>query len=230
MWVRLAACLVWALLSLSAVYWSFKLFVRPGPVPSHALPVAVDQAARGDPLRLFASPAPQVAAPVAPQAASRFKLVGVMAPRTPDPAAPSGLALIAVDGKPARAYQVGARVDGEWVLQSVSPRSASLGPQGGAVVAQLEVPALPGPATGTLPSAAQDLGGSPPPPAVLSPDAGGPPPGMAPPPGGARPPLPGASLSPSGVPPRTPGQGPRARGIPNQQSQGSKAANTAAAR
>ena len=60
MWVRLTACLVWAILALSAVYWSFKLLVRPSGMPAHALLVATDQAARGDPLRLFAAP-PQLA-------------------------------------------------------------------------------------------------------------------------------------------------------------------------
>jgi general secretion pathway protein C len=158
MWVRLTACLVWAILAMSAVYWSFKLLVRPSGMPPHALLVATDQAARGDPLRLFAAPAQLVAAPIAPQASSRFKLLGVMAPKAAaaEGAPAHGLALIAVDGKPARAFPVGARVDGEWVLQSVSARTASIGPEGGAVVAQLEVPALPGPAMGSLPGLPAD--------------------------------------------------------------------------
>jgi len=158
MWVRLTACLVWAILALSAVYWSFKLLVRPSGMPAHALLVATDQAARGDPLRLFAAPPQLAAAPVVPQASSRFKLLGVMAPKAPvDEGVPAhGLALIAVDGKPARAFPVGSRVDGEWVLQSVSARTASIGPEGGAVVARLEVPALPGPAMGSLPALPAD--------------------------------------------------------------------------
>jgi general secretion pathway protein C len=158
MWVRLTACLVWAILAMSAVYWSFKLLVRPSGMPPHALLVATDQAARGDPLRLFAAPAQLAAAPIAPQASSRFRLLGVMAPKVAaaEGAPAHGLALIAVDGKPARAFPVGAHVDGEWVLQSVSARTASIGPEGGAVVAQLEVPALPGPAMGSLPSLPAD--------------------------------------------------------------------------
>lgn len=84
--------------------------------------------------------------------ASRFRLAGVMAPKAKQPAT-HGVALIAVDGKPARAYRVGGRVDGEWVLQTVALRSASIGlPQGPPVVV-LELPALPPPATGTLPPA-----------------------------------------------------------------------------
>lgn len=158
MLVRLTACLVWAILAMSAVYWSFKLLVRPGGMPPYTLLVATDQAARGDPLRLFAAPAQLAAAPLAPQASSRFRLLGVMAPKVAaaEGAPAQGLALIAVDGKPARAFPVGARVDGEWVLQSVSARTASIGPEGGAVVAQLEVPALPGPAMGSLPGLPAD--------------------------------------------------------------------------
>jgi general secretion pathway protein C len=172
------------MLALSAVFWAFKLLVRPGAVPAHALPVAVEQAARGDPLRLFASPPAAAAVAVVPQASSRFKLLGVMAPNPPDDATPGGLALIAVDGKPARAYQVGAVVDGEWVLQSVSARTASIGPEGGAAAAQLEVPALPSAATGTLPPVGQDQVTSvPPPPPRVAPAAPPPRPG----PGGPRP-------------------------------------------
>jgi general secretion pathway protein C len=55
-----------------------------------------------------------------------------------------------MDGKPARAYRVGADLDGGWVLQAVGQRSASLGPAGAAPAVQLELPALPTPATGTL--------------------------------------------------------------------------------
>jgi general secretion pathway protein C len=185
------------MLALSAVFWAFKLLVRPGAVPAHALPVAVEQAARGDPLRLFASAPAAAAAVEVPQASSRFKLLGVMAPNPPDDSAPGGLALIAVDGKPARAYQVGALVDGEWVLQSVSARTASIGPEGGAAAAQLEVPPLPAAATGTLPPPGQDqVISAPPPPPRVAPAA--PRPGL----GGQRPrgnPNPGGAAGKGGL-------------------------------
>lgn len=201
MWVRLSACLVWAILALSAVYWTFKLLVRPEGLPPHALLVTTDQAARGDPLRLFSTPVVVAAAPVVPEASSRFKLLGVMAPKgaaSAPPVAGSGLALIAVDGKPARAFPVGAKVDGEWVLQAVSARSASLGPVGGAAAARLEVPALPSAATGTLPAVPGDAvqrTGDPVPaaarPAVSPPVPSGaippPRPGLPAPPPGSRP-------------------------------------------
>ncbi len=66
--------------------------------------------------------APAAATPVA-SASSRFSLVGVVAG-----ASRTGTALIAVDGKPAKPYRVGAAVDTGYVLQSVGPRTAMLAP------------------------------------------------------------------------------------------------------
>jgi general secretion pathway protein C len=61
--------------------------------------------------------------------------------------------LIAVDGKPPRAFAVGAKLDTDLVLQSVGLRTASLGSaQSGTRSVLLELPALPPPATGTLPA------------------------------------------------------------------------------
>jgi general secretion pathway protein C len=66
---------------------------------------------------------PVAAGPVAQVAslASRFSLLGVVSERDHE-----GGALIAVDGKPARPYHVGAAVDEGLVLQSVQPRQAVL--------------------------------------------------------------------------------------------------------
>ena len=68
-----------------------------------------------------------------------------MAPKgRPDAAASGqGVALIAVDGKPAKAFGVGARLDSDLVLQSVSLRTASIGPAQGAASVKLELPPLP---------------------------------------------------------------------------------------
>ena len=77
----------------------------------------------------------------------RFKLIGVVAPRS-TAARAEGLALIALDDKPARAYRVGAVVDGDMVLQTVHSRGATLGPRGQAAQVDLALPALPPPATG----------------------------------------------------------------------------------
>jgi hypothetical protein len=62
-----------------------------------------------------------------------------------------GLALIAVDGKPPKPYAVGAHLDSDLVLQSVSLRTASLGSAQGAHSVLLELPALAPPNSGVLP-------------------------------------------------------------------------------
>jgi general secretion pathway protein C len=64
-----------------------------------------------------------------------------------------GVALIAIDGSPAKAYPVGATVWGELQLQSVHQRGAALGPRGQPASVTLELAALPPAATGSLPPA-----------------------------------------------------------------------------
>jgi general secretion pathway protein C len=64
------------------------------------------------------------------------------------------LALIAVDGKPARGFKVGAAVDGEIVLQSVHPRGAALGSRDAPPQVRLELPPLPAAATSNRPPGA----------------------------------------------------------------------------
>jgi general secretion pathway protein C len=96
----------------------------------------------------------------APQPApdARFQLIGVVSPRGPS-SSREGLALIAVDGKPAKAFRIGAAVTGDTVLQAVRQRGATLGPRGGAAQVALELAAPPAAATGTLPSIGGDGGG-----------------------------------------------------------------------
>jgi general secretion pathway protein C len=153
MTARLLAFLVWGALAATAMFWGLRLGGSSPAMPKHALAVSAAVPARGDLTRVLgAEPPPTAAAPVeaAPQAASRFRLVGLMAPRS---GGREGIALLQVDGKPARPYRVGALVDGDWVLQSVQPRSIALGPRGGAEALRLELPPLPVAATGTLPPA-----------------------------------------------------------------------------
>jgi general secretion pathway protein C len=162
---RLSAFFVWALVAASAVFWGLRLLVTPPAAPAHTLAVADGAPARVDLTRLFGAPAVATSASTqAPAASSRFQLVGVMAPKVPDE---HGIALLAVDGKLPRPYRVGATIDGELVLQSVSLRTASIGPARGAPVVVLEVPPLPVAATGSLP-----------PPASFAPPAAGPVPPM----------------------------------------------------
>lgn len=163
--VRLVAFVIWAAVAASAMFWVLRLSASSPKAPLHTVAVSAAAAPRGDLARLFGADA---AAPVSGEAvaaesplSSRFKLLGVAAPRQGGDR--TGLALIAVDGKPARGYAVGAAVDGELVLQSVHARGARLGATGAAPQVTLELPALPPPATGSLPPAAGSAGAAPPP-------------------------------------------------------------------
>lgn len=169
MTARLIAFVIWAAVAASAMFWALRLAVTSPAAPAHT--VAVDGAAapRGDLARLFGATgagdtqSPALAAESG--LAARFRLLGVAAPRQGGDR--NGLALIAVDGKPARSYAVGAVVDGDLVLQSVYQRGARLGARGAAVQVALDLPALLAPATGSLAPAPQ-LGGA----APELPDAG----------------------------------------------------------
>lgn len=140
---------LWAAVAASAVYWGLKLFVPAVQAPAHTSVAVAEASPRGDLSRLFgAEAAPVAAAEVAEEPESdRFELIGVVAPREGG-GAREGLALIAVDGKPPRAYRVGAVVDGDMVLHGVGRRSASLGPSGGAANITLDIPPPPPAATG----------------------------------------------------------------------------------
>ena len=144
---------LWALVAGSAFFWGLRLFVQAPSAPPGTLVVQPGGDVRGDLTRLFGSdaPPPVEQAEVVVAADPRFTLVGVVSPRNPA-AAREGVALIAIDGNPARAYRVGTVVDGNTVLQAVSARGAELGPRGGPAAMALELPPLPPPATGTLPS------------------------------------------------------------------------------
>jgi general secretion pathway protein C len=202
---RLAAFVVWALVAATAVFWGLRLFVRAPAAPAYAVAVGDASAVRADLSRVLGSAPVAVASTVAaPEVSSRFKLLGIMAPKGPAAAdSQSGVALIAVDGKPPKAFIVGSRLDDQLVLQSVSLRTASIGPAQGAASVRLELPALPSAATGTLPPVSNSNNPAPP---------------FAPPTGQPVPQRPG-------VMPQIPGQGPMVSPAPMQappapQSQG----------
>ena len=159
MWVRTVTLLVWAAVAASALFWGLKLWVKPVPTPVQAQVAQTGAAVRGDLSRLLGVDAPppvaQAAAEPAPDA--RFNLLGVVSPRA-SRAAGEAVALIAVDGKPAKAYRIGAVVDGSHVLQSVSARGANLGPRGGASVIALNIEPPAAAATGQLPPAMSQPG------------------------------------------------------------------------
>jgi general secretion pathway protein C len=155
MLARLSAFVIWALVAATAVFWGLRLFVRAPAMPTYAVAVGDAAAVRGDLTRLLgAAPVTAEAAAQPAEASARFRLTGIVAPRAaPAGRAPSsyGVALIAVDGKMPKAYAVGAHIDGDLVLQSVSLRTASISSGQGAPTVTLELPRLADAATGTLP-------------------------------------------------------------------------------
>lgn len=163
---------VWALAAGSALFWGFKVLVKAPAAPPHTQTAQAATATRGDLSRLLGADAPTPAAAEAPPPAeaSRFQLIGVLSPRSSQ-AAREGLALIAVDGKPAKAFRVGAVVEGQNVLQSVAARGATLGPRGGAALVALNLAPPAPPATGLLPGAGAPGGPLSPP---AQPGVGGP--------------------------------------------------------
>lgn len=201
MLARLSAFVIWALVAATAVFWGLRLWARAPAAPAYAVAVGDVAAVRGDLTRLLgAAPVTAAMAVITPEAASRFRLLGIMAPKAAAGAASAthGVALIAVDGKMPKAYSVGASVDGDLVLRSVSLRTVSLGAgQEGAQAITLELPPLAAAATGTLP--AGGVGGG------LVPPAGKPVPTYMPPP-----------MPPPTVPPvvAVPPQGMPSTGLP----------------
>ena len=152
---RLSAFVIWALVAATAVFWGLRLWTRSAEAPQYTVPVGDVAVARGDLSRLLgATPAAAAAVVATPEAASRFRLIGIMAPKAAAASAQpgQGVALIAVDGKPPKAFVVGSALDANLVLQSVSLRTAAIGPAQGAAAVTLELPPLAAAATGTLPA------------------------------------------------------------------------------
>lgn len=156
MWSRIASFAVWALAAAVAVFWGLRVFVQAPPAPAAPAVALAQPTAQADWTRLFGAdvvPATTVAAEPPPDA--RFQLVGLVAPRG---GGSVGVALIGVDGKPARAYRTGSTIDGALVLQAIQAREVTLGPAGGAPLVRLQMPPLPVAATGTLPAAGANPG------------------------------------------------------------------------
>lgn len=165
---------VWALAAASAAFWGLRLFVASPPLPPHTQTAGTGAALRGDLSRLLGVDAPPPVAETTPEPApdARFQLIGVVSPRSPQ-AAREGLALIAVDGKPPKAFRVGAVVDGQTVLKTVGLRGATLGPRDGAAVVALNLPPPAPAATGALPGL-PGMAPAPQPPMMGIPQAGRP--------------------------------------------------------
>jgi general secretion pathway protein C len=141
--MRLLSFVIWALVAASAVFWLTRLLSRSDPAPSHTVIASAGASVASADLSRLLGSTRVAAAEAAPEPAvdARFKLIGVVAPKAQQP--DSGLALIAVDGKPARPVVLGGVVDGPLVLLAVNHRRAELGPAGGAATVRLELPAVP---------------------------------------------------------------------------------------
>jgi general secretion pathway protein C len=141
--VRGATFALSALAAASVVYWGLKL---GGSAGLASAPVAGQkQVGPADPAaiaRLLGSTPAAAASPMGPPVASlasRFQLVGVVAGERSG----GGAAVIAVDGKPARPYRVGAALDEGLLLQSVRGRTAIIAAQpSGPALVTLELPPL----------------------------------------------------------------------------------------
>jgi general secretion pathway protein C len=135
---RLSAFAAASLLAASVVFWVLR-WPAPDAGATLASPMAADDvpaASASDIHRLLGATQAVAEVPSAPDAGSRFQLTGVVSL-----GAGKGVALLAIDGKPARPYRIGSTVEAGWVLQSVQPRSVALGSEmGGPARLQLELP------------------------------------------------------------------------------------------
>lgn len=119
--LRIVTLVLAALVALSVSFWVLKMMQGASTT---AAPATLAAATPSDPKALARalgggiSPTTQAAPALS---ASNLILQGVIAHGTQH-----GAALIAVNGKPAKPFPVGAAVDGDWVLQSLSTRSATL--------------------------------------------------------------------------------------------------------
>lgn len=124
--LRLTSLLVWAVVAYSAVVFGLKW---GGGVPVDAVVAGSEQKqVSPDVDSLSVSKALGVAPVQSASAslASRFVLVGVM-----DGGPSQGVALISVDGKPAKPYRLGQTVSDGLVVVGTGPKKAELGPQMG---------------------------------------------------------------------------------------------------
>jgi general secretion pathway protein C len=138
--VRGTSFALWALVGISAVYWGMKLGGTGRganvPVPPLRAVAPSDPAALARLLGSAPAALPAGGALV-PSLASRFQLLGVVA----GVRSGAGAALIAVDGRPAKSFRVGASVADGMVLQSVRGRQAVLGAaMGGPATVALNLP------------------------------------------------------------------------------------------
>jgi general secretion pathway protein C len=155
---RIFALMVWAACAAGLAYWGLRWLAKPLPVPPHSSTVSLTPEPKGDMARLLTAPetSPEAAGPSAEQSAlaARIQLIGLMA-AAGNGSGPS-VALLAIDGKPAKAFRVGQTIDGEQVVQAITRQGVDIGLPGQPATATLPAQTLPAAATGILPSAMPD--------------------------------------------------------------------------
>ncbi len=139
--VGLVTFAVWAVAAGSALYWAMYAAGAQSrgvpPAAGTARSVVVDRQVVARALGATAPVGGATAA--APDVVSRLALRGVV---THDG---RGAALIAVSGKPAKPFVLGAEVDSGWTLTSVSPRTAVLSNSGREASLHMPLPAASSP-------------------------------------------------------------------------------------
>jgi len=122
---RASALVLAALLGLSVAYWTLRWPAAANADGVSEVAQAANSRERTPDLRalqtLLGARTDDALAGNASASDVHYRLTGVVAER-----GGSGAALIATDGKPARAVRVGQRVDEHWMLQSVDRRRAVL--------------------------------------------------------------------------------------------------------
>ncbi len=140
--LRGATLAVWLLVGSSLVFWGLRLLPAPGgnaPVPAPT-PLNQPHAQAMAPLLGVAAAVPDHPTGHTLQA-PRVTVFGVMAGHT----ANTGVALLAIDGKPPKPVRVGTELEPGMVVQSVHPREVRLGPSAeGPSTLTLTLPAAPG--------------------------------------------------------------------------------------
>ena len=146
---RLTTFVVWFLAAGAAVFWALKFSPRVA-VPAHANMLRADPASAvvdstavakalggeaKDAINLGATGALSTGISAINQA--RFVLFGVVAAEKGQSG--GSLALIGMDGKPARPYRVGSALEDGLVLQSVTPRQAVLAKDASRLTLELPV-------------------------------------------------------------------------------------------
>lgn len=135
-WVRSATGAIWLLASALASYWGLTLWASSNGRATAAVSIPVAGSTKpgvptADVARLLGARATQSVreVPTAPLV-SRYRLVGVLA----SPGSQGlGVALIATETGPAKAYRVGAALEGGYRLRQVEARRVAIQGDGGAM-------------------------------------------------------------------------------------------------